>query len=420
MSTLPDTVAPPPSRVGRVVRWVFGSLAALVVLVLLGFGLWAASPGSLAQSIRWGQAFMANQGIEAGTLEVTDVEGSLLRGGRIASLSWQRDGLKVQATDTRVGLSGWFWADALLGRGVRLSQLDIARLQIDDQRPPGPPGPPEPLQPITLPLPVTLPWSIGELVMEGESPLTFTGLKGQYRYRPADSVWNLGVADAHQIDLDNLQVAGGRYQVQAVMGAQSPMPLRVDAQGEVQTTAPGGAEPVSLRAVARITGTLATVDASGRPWTRTVLLKACDESGFSFFTNYDGAKAAHIAADPRAALTFWWGALERQVNVTGYLSKVPREESEAYFAVRPLASQLGAWASPQSMPLEGRAHLERLFEECKQRFAGAPVPCPKHWGGYRLEPDTVEFWQGRRSRLHDRFRFTRQSGSDWEVQRLAP
>jgi pyridoxamine 5'-phosphate oxidase len=166
--------------------------------------------------------------------------------------------------------------------------------------------------------------------------------------------------------------------------------------------------------------TLATVDAAGKPWTRTVLLKACDQKGFSFFTNYDGAKAAHIAADPRAALTFWWGALERQVNVTGHLSKVPREESEAYFAVRPLASQLGAWASPQSMPLEGRAHLERLFEECKQRFAGAPVPCPKHWGGYRLEPDTVEFWQGRRSRLHDRFRFTRQSGSDWEVQRLAP
>ena len=259
MSSDPDTVAPPPSRIGRVVRWVFGTVAALVVLVLLGFGLWAASPGSLAQSIRWGQAFMANQGIEAGTIEVVDVEGSLLRGGRIARLSWQRDGLNVLATETRIGLSGWFWADALLGRGVRLSQLDIGRLQIDDQRPP---SPLEPLQPITLPLPVTLPWSIGELVMEGESPLTLTGLKGQYRYRPADSVWNLGVADAHQIDLENLQVAGGRYQVQAVLGAQAPMPLRVDAQGEVQTTAPGGGEAVTLVAVARITGTLATVDAA--------------------------------------------------------------------------------------------------------------------------------------------------------------
>jgi pyridoxamine 5'-phosphate oxidase len=166
--------------------------------------------------------------------------------------------------------------------------------------------------------------------------------------------------------------------------------------------------------------TLATVDASGRPWTRTVLLKACDQRGFSFFTNYDGAKAAHIAGDPRAALTLWWGALERQVNVTGLLSKVTREESEAYFTVRPLASQLGAWASPQSTPIEGRAHLERLFEECRQRFAGAPVPCPPQWGGYRLEPETIEFWQGRRSRLHDRFRFTRTSGAGWEVQRLAP
>lgn len=259
MSSEPDTIAPPPSRVGRVVRWVFGSLAALLVLLLLGFGLWAASPGSLAQAIRWGQSFMANQGIEAGTIEVAEVEGSLLRGGRIARLSWQRDGLNVQATETRIGLSGWFWADALLGRGVRLAQLDIARLQIDDQRPP---SPLEPLQPITLPLPVTLPWSIGELVMEGKNPLTLTGLKGQYRYRPADSVWSLGVADAHQIDLENLQVAGGRYQVQAVLGAQAPMPLRVDAQGEVQTTVPGGGEAVTLGAVARMTGTLATVDAA--------------------------------------------------------------------------------------------------------------------------------------------------------------
>jgi len=259
MSTDPDTLAPPPSRTGRVVRWVFGTVAALVVLVLVGFGLWAASPGSLAQSIRWGQAFMANQGIEAGKIEVVDVEGSLLRGGRIARLSWERDGLNVQATETRIGLSGWFWADALLGRGVRLSQLDIARLEIDDQRPP---SPLEPLQPITLPLPITLPWSIGELVMEGESPLTLTGLKGQYRYRPADSVWSLGVADAHQIDLENLEVAGGRYQLQAVLGAQAPMPLRVDAQGKVRTTVPGGGEPVTLGAVARITGTLATADAA--------------------------------------------------------------------------------------------------------------------------------------------------------------
>jgi pyridoxamine 5'-phosphate oxidase len=166
--------------------------------------------------------------------------------------------------------------------------------------------------------------------------------------------------------------------------------------------------------------TLATVDSAGRPWTRTVLLKACDPRGFTFFTNYNGAKAAHLEAQSSVAVTFWWGALERQVNITGFVSKVDRQESEAYFAVRPLASQLGAWASPQSAPIEGRAHLERLFAESERRFAGGDVPCPPHWGGYRLAPETIEFWQGRRSRLHDRFRFTRNGETQWMVERLAP
>jgi translocation and assembly module TamB len=266
MSTTPEPAAaapapPPPARrrLGRAALWAFGGLAGLVLAALLAIGLWAGSSGSLAQAIAWGQSTMAKQGPAAGTITVAEVQGSLLQGGRIAHLEWARDGLKVRATDTRIGLSGWFWLDALLGRGVRLSQLDIGRLQIDDQRPP---TPLEPLQPITLPLPVTLPWSIGELVMDGANPLTLTGLKGQYRYRPADSLWNLGVADAHQLDLDNLQVAGGRYQVQAVMGAQAPMPLRVDAQGAVQTSVPGGGENITLQAVAKLTGTLATVDAA--------------------------------------------------------------------------------------------------------------------------------------------------------------
>jgi pyridoxamine 5'-phosphate oxidase len=166
--------------------------------------------------------------------------------------------------------------------------------------------------------------------------------------------------------------------------------------------------------------TLGTVDRAGAPWTRTVLLKACDERGFSFFTNYNGTKAAHLENNSSAALTFWWGALERQVNITGRVAKVTREESTAYFAVRPLASQLGAWASPQSTPIAGRAELEALFAACKKRFEGVEVPCPEHWGGYRLEPETVEFWQGRRSRLHDRFLFTRSEGGGWAVQRLAP
>ncbi|NBV84824.1 MAG: pyridoxamine 5'-phosphate oxidase [Verrucomicrobia bacterium] len=165
---------------------------------------------------------------------------------------------------------------------------------------------------------------------------------------------------------------------------------------------------------------LSTVAADGQPWSRTVLLKACDARGFAFFTNYDGFKAAHLAVNPRAALTFWWGALERQVNITGKISKTTREESEAYFAQRPLASQLGAWASPQSALLESREELEQRFAEVKARFEGLPVPCPPHWGGYLLSPESIEFWQGRRSRLHDRFRYTGTIGGIWQVQRLAP
>jgi translocation and assembly module TamB len=364
MSTSPDRIPPPPSRTGRVVRWVLGTTAVLVVVAPLGFGLWASSPGSLAQSIRWGQAFMARQGIEAGTIAVTDVEGSLLRGGRIAQLSWRRDGLNVQATDTRIGLSGWFWADALLGRGVRLSQLDIARLQIDDQRPP---SPLEPLQPITLPLPVTLPWSIGELVMEGERPLTLSGLKGQYRYRPADSVWSLGVADAHQIDLENLQVAGGRYQVQAVLGAQAPMPLRVDAQGEVQTTVPGGGEAVTLSAVARITGTLATVEAA---LDATLSLRTTDTAA--------GAEATTL--DARARLRPWLpqpiesaDATMNRLDLAALWPQAPatllsgtvqaRPEGDAWRAELRLANAASGPADRQRLP------VERLNADLEQRGA---------------------------------------------------
>jgi pyridoxamine 5'-phosphate oxidase len=165
--------------------------------------------------------------------------------------------------------------------------------------------------------------------------------------------------------------------------------------------------------------TLATVDADGQPWTRTILLKACDARGFTFFTNYDGAKARQLAANPRAGLTFWWAALERQVNITGAVERTSRAESEAYFASRPVASQLGAWASAQSSVLTGRDELEAAFAAARARFGEENIPCPENWGGYRVVPATVEFWQGRRSRLHDRFRYTR-AGGVWEIERLAP
>ena len=166
--------------------------------------------------------------------------------------------------------------------------------------------------------------------------------------------------------------------------------------------------------------TLATVDAGGQPWTRTVLLKICDARGFTFFTNYDSAKARHLAGNARAALTFWWGALERQVNVTGTVEKTSREDSEAYFHSRPASSQLGAWASAQSEIVTGRAQLEAQFTAALEKYGETEIPLPPHWGGYRLAPQTIEFWQGRRSRLHDRLRYTRQPDGTWPIDRLAP
>ena len=165
---------------------------------------------------------------------------------------------------------------------------------------------------------------------------------------------------------------------------------------------------------------LATVDATGQPWTRTVLLKACDARGFTFFTNYDGAKAVQLAHEPRAALTFLWTAMERQVNVTGRVEKTSREESAAYFASRPRASQLGAWASRQSAVLEDHAQLDRQYAVVEARFAGGEVPLPPNWGGYTVVPETVEFWQGSRSRLHDRLRYARGADGAWRIERLSP
>lgn len=165
--------------------------------------------------------------------------------------------------------------------------------------------------------------------------------------------------------------------------------------------------------------TLATVDADGQPWSRTVLLKGCDERGFSFYTNYESAKGCQLAQEPRCAVTFRWGELERQVNVTGRVEKVSRAETEGYFPKRPLGGRLGAWASRQSSLLADRAALEKSFEEAKARFGDNP-PAPEHWGGYILQPQTIEFWQGRRSRLHDRLRYTRLTGGAWKIERLAP
>ena len=165
---------------------------------------------------------------------------------------------------------------------------------------------------------------------------------------------------------------------------------------------------------------LATVDADrGGPAARAVLLKGLDRRGFAFHTNRESAKGRDLAASAQAALCFLWHPLERQVRATGSVERLPDDESDAYFDSRPRGSQIAAWASPQSEVIADRTELERLVAAAGERFAGGPAPRPPFWGGYLLRPETVEFWQGRRNRLHDRLRY-RSTGDNWEIERLAP
>jgi pyridoxamine 5'-phosphate oxidase len=164
---------------------------------------------------------------------------------------------------------------------------------------------------------------------------------------------------------------------------------------------------------------LATATADGAPSARAVLLKGFDAAGFVFYTNYESRKGRELGANPRAALLFYWDPLGRQVRIEGRAGKVAPEESDAYFATRPLGSRLGALASPQSAVIQGRVELERRVAELAAQYAGREPPRPSHWGGYRLAHETVEFWQHRDDRLHDRLRYQR-SGNRWLVERLAP
>ncbi len=166
--------------------------------------------------------------------------------------------------------------------------------------------------------------------------------------------------------------------------------------------------------------TLATSSPSGEPSARIVLLKAVDERGFVFFTNYESAKGRDLNANPRASLLFYWAELERQIRITGAVSRVAHEESAAYFQSRPFESRIGAWASAQSRVIPERAGLEARQAELRETHRGHEVPLPPYWGGYRVAPERIEFWQGRKSRLHDRLLYTRNADATWSRVRLAP
>jgi pyridoxamine 5'-phosphate oxidase len=165
---------------------------------------------------------------------------------------------------------------------------------------------------------------------------------------------------------------------------------------------------------------LATVSQEGQPSARMVLLKEATPDGFVFFTNYRSRKGRELAANPHAALVFFWRELSRQVRITGTVTKTTRAESEAYFRTRPRGAQLSAWASWQSSPVPDRQILETRVSKLETKYAAGSIPAPPNWGGYRLQPESIEFWQGRPSRLHDRIVYSRQADGPWRIERLAP
>jgi pyridoxamine 5'-phosphate oxidase len=165
---------------------------------------------------------------------------------------------------------------------------------------------------------------------------------------------------------------------------------------------------------------LATVGPNAQPSTRVVLLKDVSEKGFSFYTNYESRKGQELAENPKASVTFPWLDLERQVCIQGRVTRLSREESEAYWKVRPRASRLGAWVSKQSTVITGRPFLEAKMQELQNQYPGEQIPLPPYWGGYLLAPEEIEFWQGRRSRLHDRIHYRKQPDNTWKIERLSP
>ena len=261
----PPNKPTPPRRAGLqgllwLAVWLPSALIALLLAGLLAAGWWANSEGSLARALGWAQDYTEEHRETTGVLAAENVQGSLLGGGEIEQLRWSRDGLSVQASGVALRLGSSAVWNALLGRGLHLDSLQLQRLVITDQMPPSD-SPTEPLQAVTLPLALSLPFEAQEIVIDGPQPLVLNDLKGLYQYGPNDGAEIVGVADAHRLRIDSLQVASGRYQAQLALGAQAPMPLWLRAEGTVQASVPEG-ETLTLQANAQASGTLSGADAA--------------------------------------------------------------------------------------------------------------------------------------------------------------
>ncbi len=205
----------------------------------------------------------------------------------------------------------------------------------------------------------------------------------------------------------------GEYRMPALVESQiDPDPIKQFAKWYEEAEAAGVKLPNAM--------TLATATKDGEPSARMVLLKGFDDGGFVFFTNYESRKGRELDENPRAALVFYWSEFDRQVRISGGIEKVSRAESEDYFHTRPVDSQLSAWASNQSRVISSREALEEKMRELMAQYEGGEVPLPPHWGGYRLAPASIEFWQNRPGRLHDRLRYTLQQNGEWLIERLSP
>jgi len=375
-----QTIAATARAVGWLGVWLPGALLALLLAAGVALWIWAATPGSLAKTLAWAQSYTATRADSTGVLTATGVQGSLRAGGHIEQLQWSRGGLTVNATQVHMGLGPNLWIDAALGRGLHVDALDIAHLEITDQRPP---SPTEPLQALTLPLTLTLPWTVDELVLNNAQPLNLRAMKGVYRYGPTDAPLAPGVPDAHRLTLESLQVAGGRYRLQAALGAQTPMPLTLDVQGDVHTRVPGGAN-ITLQATAQVSGFLsglgATLDVSARVHTPTdnpatpTLVAQAQVMPWAI----QPLARADATAHQLNLATLWPQA--PTTSLSGTLRAQP--EGDTWRATVRLTNAISGPADLQRLPLQ-RLHAEVEQQGTRWTFSGLDAQL----GGGRLQGD---------------------------------